>query len=179
MKLTYDRRYNNELLVREFKGEKGKLIMITTKKATATVKKATAAKEIKPEETKVVEAKEVKETPVKKEVEVKAAPVKKEAEVKAPAKKVAAKKTTTTNKTTATAKKAPAKKATKTEDKIAVQFADKNYTSEDLVKIANDVWVYDYGKDVADLKDVQLYVKPEESKVYYVFNNEVAGDFNI
>ena len=179
MKLTYDRRYNNELLVREFKGEKGKLIMSTTKKATATVKKATAAKEVKPVETKVVEAKEVKETPVKKEVEVKAAPVKKEAEVKAPAKKVAAKKTTTTKKTTATAKKAPAKKATKTEVKIAVQFADKNYTSEDLVKIANDVWVYDYGKDVADLKDVQLYVKPEESKVYYVFNNEVAGDFNI
>ena len=70
-------------------------------------------------------------------------------------------------------------KAAKKEVKIAVQFADKSYTSEDLASIANDVWVYDYGKDVADLKDVQLYVKPEESKVYYVFNNEIAGDFVI
>ena len=78
-----------------------------------------------------------------------------------------------------TAKKAPAKKAAKAEVKVAIQFADKNYTAEDLAKIANDVWVYDYGKDAADLKDVQLYVKTEESKVYYVFNNEIAGDFVI
>ena len=62
---------------------------------------------------------------------------------------------------------------------MAIQFADKNYTADDLAKIANDVWVYDYGKDASELKDVQLYVKTEESKVYYVFNNEIAGDFII
>ena len=101
----------------------------------------------------------------------------------APAKKAAAKKETTA-KTTAkkeTAPKAP-KAATakaKKEVKIAVQFADKSYTSEDLASIANDVWVYDYGKKASELKDVQLYVKPEESKVYYVFNNEITGDFLI
>ena len=71
------------------------------------------------------------------------------------------------------------KAASKKEVKIAIQFADKNYTSEDLANIANDVWVYDYNKKASELKDVQLYVKPEESKVYYVFNNEIVGDFNI
>ena len=105
----------------------------------------------------------------------KKAPVKK-AETKAEEKKPATKKAAA--KTTAT-KKPAAKKAVKAEVKMAIQFADKNYTAEDLTKIANDVWVYDYGKDAAELKDVQLYVKPEEGKVYYVFNNEIAGDFVI
>ena len=124
--------------------------MSTTKKV-ATVQKATAEKAVKA----VAKKETVKEA-------------------KAPAaKKETAKKTVATKKTTA-------KKASKAaEVKVAIQFADKNYTTEDLAKIANDVWVYDYGKDAADLKDVQLYVKPEESKVYYVFNNEIAGDFNI
>ena len=124
---------------------------------------------------------EVKETPV---VEVKAeekaakapakkAAAKKETAAKAPAKKAAAKKETAAEAKTTT------KKATKKEVKIAIQFADKNYTPDDLANIANDVWVYDYNKKASELKDVQLYVKPEESKVYYVFNGEIAGDFNI
>ena len=134
---------------------------MTTKKPVATLAKT---------ETKAAEVK----APVEKAVEVKAAPAVKEevkAEEKAPAKKATAKKET--------AAKAPAKKAAKKEVKIAIQFADKNYTSEDLANIANDVWVYDYNKKASELNDVQLYVKPEESKVYYVFNGEIAGDFNI
>ena len=157
--------------------------MSTVKKPVATLTKT---------ETKAAE----------KAVEVKAAPA---AEVKAseekaaaPAKKAAAKKETTAKTTSAdkaagkkaaaktTAKKETAPKAPKAatakakkEVKIAVQFADKSYTSEDLASIANDVWVYDYCKKASELKDVQLYVKPEESKVYYVFNNEITGDFLI
>ena len=145
--------------------------MSTTKKV-ATVKRAVAVKPVEvKEEVKaavVAEVKAEEKAPAKK-TPAKKAPAKKETvkEAKAPAKKPAAKKTAT-------------KKAAKAAAvKVAIQFADKNYTAEDLAKIANDVWVYDYGKDVADLKDVQLYVKPEESKVYYVFNNEIAGDFNI
>jgi len=146
--------------------------MSTTKKPVATLAKK--------EETKAAPVTEVK-------AEVKAAEVKtevKETAKKAPVKKAAAK--TTTKKAAApkkeTVKKettAKAAKTTKKEVKIAIQFADKSYTSEDLANIANDVWVYDYNKKASELKDVQLYVKPEESKVYYVFNDEITGDFNI
>ena len=116
---------------------------------------------------------EVNATPV---VEVKEEV--KETVKKAPAKKATAKKATTEKKETEA--KAPAKKATaKKEVKVAIQFADKSYTSEDLANIANDVWVYDYNKKASELKDVQLYVKTEESKVYYVFNGEIEGSFNI
>ncbi len=137
-------------------------------KETVAVEKKPAAKKApaKKAETKAV-AEKVAETVVKEEV--------KKPVVKKTATKTAAKKPATKT----TAKKTTTKKAVKAEVKVAIQFSDKNYTAEDLAKIANDVWVYDYGKDASELKDVQLYVKPEESKVYYVFNNEIAGDFII
>lgn len=160
--------------------------MSTTKKVAETVKetvaveKKPAAKAVaKKAPAKKAETKAVVETVVKEEV-------KKPVEKKATTKTTAAKKTTakaTEEKKPvakkATTKKSATKKAVKAEVKMAIQFADKNYTAEDLTKIANDVWVYDYGKDASELKDIQLYVKPEEGKVYYVFNNEIAGDFVI
>ena len=62
---------------------------------------------------------------------------------------------------------------------IHVQFAGKTYSSEELVKIAKDVWKYDLKRKVSDFKDVELYVKPEESIVYYVINGEERGHFSI
>ena len=62
---------------------------------------------------------------------------------------------------------------------VTVQFSGKSYSTEDLVKIAKDIWVYDLGKDEADFKSVELYVKTEESTVYYVINDEVQGSYSI
>ena len=81
-----------------------------------------------------------------------------------------------------TEKKTAAKKtAAKTENTVEVtlQFAGKAYTQDDLVKIAKDVWKYDLKKKASDFKTVELYVKPEESLVYYVINKEVSGCFAI
>ena len=129
-----------------------------------------------------------KKAPVKKET-VKKETVKKETVKKAPVKKTAAKpaaeKTAAEKPVSAAkpaAKKAPAKTAAaKAEAKeiVTVQFAGKSYSTEDLVKIAKDVWKYDLGKNEADFKDVELYVKPEESSVYYVINGDVTGSFAI
>lgn len=159
---------------------------MTTKKPVATLAKKEEVKAAPAVETKVEVKEEVKATPAKAEEKAAKAPAKKAAAKKETAKKETVKKETaakTPAKKAAVKKeaaKAPAKKAAaKKEVKIAIQFADKNYTSEDLANIANDVWVYDYNKKASELKDVQLYVKPEESKVYYVFNNEIVGDFNI
>jgi len=86
-------------------------------------------------------------------------------------KKAAEKKTTVTRKTAA-------KKAV-VEQTITVQFDGKSYTSEDLVKIAKDVWKYDLNMDEEEFKSVELFVKPEESTVYYVVNGDVKGNFRI
>ena len=75
--------------------------------------------------------------------------------------------------------KKPAAKKTTLKATVSVQFAGKSYTNEDLVKIAKDVWQYDLKKEEKDLKTVYLYVKPEESTVYYVFNGTEEGCFGI
>lgn len=110
---------------------------------------------------KPVKAEEKKEEP---------AAAKKETAKKAPAKKDTAKKDAE--------KEAPAKKAElKTE--LHVQFADQSLTEDDLVKIAKDVWKYDLNQKVSDLKSIELYVKPEERRAYYVINKEFTGSFGI
>ena len=130
--------------------------MTTAKKTTA---KAAPEKVVKPE------VKAESKAPVKEEVKAPAAK-----ETKAPAK--AAK----------TAKKPAAKKASaKAEVKVSmnVQFGGKSYTTEDLVRIAKDVWKYDLKQKVADFKSVELYVKPEDGMTYYVINGKEAGSFYI
>ena len=164
---------------------------MNTNKSTTDKTVKTEAAVVKKEEAKATPKATVKKpvaakTAAAKTAAAKPAAAKPAAAKPAAAKPAAAKKTTTVKKTT-TARKTTATKpavrktaAKKTPDvKIAVQFADKNYTMEDFTKIAKDVWVYDYGKDLADLKDVQLYVKPEESKAYYVFNDTITGAFDI
>lgn len=158
---------------------------MATEKKTVTVKPIAKTVAAKAEEVKAapaaVKAEEVKAAPAAKEEKKapakKAAAPKKEAAKKAPAKKAEAPK--------AAAKKAPAKKAAapkaaaKKAATLYVQFADKSYSMDELVKIAEDVWVYDLGKKAADMKSVEIYVKPEESRAYFVVNGEENGSFLI
>lgn len=158
--------------------------MAAAKKTAKPVAVATPATEVK------AEAKKVETPAAEVKAEVKAAKavakketVKKETAKKEPAKKAPAKKETKTAAAKTETKKAPAKKAPakKAELKVAmeVQFADKAYTQDDLVKIAKDVWKYDLKQKASDLTSVELYVKPEEQAVYYVMNKDFTGSFVI
>ena len=93
--------------------------------------------------------------------------------------KTTAAKTTAAKKTTTRTAAAKTQKAAAVKENISIQFAGKDYTTEQLVKIAKDVWEFDLKKDSADFKEVQLYVKPEEAKVYYVINGTETGSFDI
>lgn len=121
------------------------------------------------------EAKEVKAAVETKAAEVKpaAAPAKAE---KAAVKKPAAKKTTAKKATGA--KRGPKAKGD-VKVNMNVQFGGKSYTTEDLVKIAKDVWKYDLKQKAVDFKSVELYVKPEDGMAYYVINGKEAGSFYI
>ena len=70
------------------------------------------------------------------------------------------------------ATKAAAKKV-----EVTVEFAGKAYSTEQLAKIAKDVWVYDLGRKATEFKTVEIYVKPEESRAYFVVNGDVTGSF--
>ena len=75
--------------------------------------------------------------------------------------------------------KEPAAKNVEVKNTVHVQFAGKSSSQDDLVKMAKDVWKYDLKQKASDFKSVELYVKPEESIVYYVINKEFTGSFYI
>jgi len=137
-----------------------------TKAPANTEVKAPVKAEVKTEiktETTVPKAEEVK-------AEVKAE-VKEEAK-KAPAKKEPAKK--------APAKKATPVKAAKAEIKTAlyVQFAGNEVTEADIIDKVKAAYVAEGHKESA-IKEINLYVKPEEYAVYYVINDKAIGKVNL
>ncbi len=149
---------------------------ITAAPPAKAISAAPPAKAIEAEPpVKVLEVKADKtEEAVVKET-AKKAPEKKAPAKKAPAKKAPAKAPATkaASKTATSAKKGTLKTS------IQLQFAGKEYTEEDLIKIAKDVWQYDLNEELDSLKSVQLFVKPEESKVYYIINDTTGGCFDI
>ena len=79
-------------------------------------------------------------------------------EKKAAEKKPAAKKTT--------------KKAIKTT--FVVQAADKEVTMEEAIERVKEAWVA-AGNEEKELKEIAVYVKPEDKAIYYVVNGDVTG----
>ena len=114
---------------------------------------------------KVAEVKEtVKEAEVK---ESKAAAVKEE--VKETAKKAPAKK--------APAKKAPAKTTTAKKEVVTetyIQYAGQETLTAELLTKVKAAYVAEGHKESA-IKSVKLYIKPEDSAVYYVINEKAVG----
>lgn len=92
----------------------------------------------------------------------------------AAAKKTTAKKTTA-KKTTPAVKKTAATVKTK----IELQYGDKDISYDEIVKNAKNYWTKELGMSAADLKSLDLYVKPEENRVYYVANGKEAGSFEL
>lgn len=63
--------------------------------------------------------------------------------------------------------------AAKVNTKIELQFGDNAVSEEQLVSKAKKAYG---GKDI---KELNIYVKPEEGKAYYVVNGDILGDFNL
>lgn len=136
---------------------------MAVKKTTA--KKTTAAKKAATVETAVtapVQTEEIVKADEAVKVEEKAAKAVKEG--KTEGKEAAPKK--------AAARKTPAKKAVKTN--LYVQAAGKEVSMDDAIARVKEAWKAT-GHKVGDLKEITVYVKPEESSIYYVVNGEVTG----
>ncbi len=153
--------------------------------------------EIKKTAAKKSEVKELAEAIVKAEIQKDDKTVAKKPATK-PAKKAAAKKPATkkvepkkeeaakkpaAKKATTAKKPAPKKEAVSSEVEvkanIVLQYADKNVTFDTLVENAQNVYQYDMGKNVADMKKLDLYVKPEENTVYFVVNDEEHNQYGL
>jgi hypothetical protein len=62
---------------------------------------------------------------------------------------------------------------------IVLQYGSESTTREELVQKAKDAYLNATGKKASDIKSLDLYVKPEENKVYYVVNNSETGDYDL
>ena len=173
--------------------------MARTKKAatktivkTASVSETPAKSVVTASEEKAVKAETPKTDDAKASVETKAAEKpaeKKAADVKAeePVKKTAAKKTTTrktaAKTTTKTAAKTTAAKTTrkttakKTEPvtEVYVQYWGKEIHTSEVADRIKKIWTEDMGKKASDLKDLKIYIKPEDNGAHYVINGDVTG----
>ena len=131
--------------------------------AQKNVKKDTAV-----QETKVVETVDTKKAAAVPEVKVEA-PL---AEVKAaPAKKAA--------------KAAPAKKAVKVAapaeekmEEIVIQYGAMEWKGAELLEKAKAAYAAE-GHRASSIKSLNLYVKPEEMKAYYVINEKTTGSIDL
>jgi cytoskeletal protein RodZ len=157
----------------------------------ATLSATEAKAEVKAAEAKPAEAKAetAKKETAKKETTRKTTPRKTTrkttakkttaAAAKATGTKTAAKKTTTRKTSTRKASTTTTRRSSAGSELIKFEFGGKGFTTDELTKIAKDVWRYDLKKKVGDLKSIQLYVKADECKVYYIFNNDIQGSFGL
>lgn len=62
-----------------------------------------------------------------------------------------------------------------------VEFAGNSIENKELIARAKKVWADEGGKNrkIKDLAQLDLYVKPEENAVYYVFNEDESGSFTL
>lgn len=131
---------------------------------TAEVKPA-AAKPIE-EKTSEVKSDEEKTTAVKSEE-----PAKKTAAKKTTTRKTAAAKKTTTR---TTAKTTAAKKAEPVTE-VYVQYWGKEIHTSEVADRIKKIWTEDMGKKASELKDLKIYIKPEDNGAHYVINGDVTG----
>lgn len=123
----------------------------TTEKKATTTKKATEAK-----------------------TEVKTA-AKKETVKKTAAKKPAAKKSTTAKK--ADTKKTVSKTVQNIEAKTVIQYSGKEITASDILETVKKIWVEKFQGKLEEIKTIEIYIKPEENKAYFVVNGLSNGDY--
>lgn len=100
------------------------------------------------------------------------------------------KKTTTAKKTTkavsaaskivnAVTKKAAKKEsASATKTSVVIQYAGKDLSYDELIQNAKNVFQYDIAGDPASIKEISLFVKPEENKVYFVIDG-TEGSYDL
>ena len=142
-------------------------------KASVETKAAEKTAEVKPAAEKLVEEK----TAEVKSAEEKTTAVKSEE----PAKKTAAKKTTTRKTTAAkktttrTAAKTTAAKKAEPVTEVYVQYWGKEIHTSEVADRIKKIWTEDMGKKASELKDLKIYIKPEDNGAHYVINGDVTG----
>jgi hypothetical protein len=60
-----------------------------------------------------------------------------------------------------------------------IQFGSSDYDEAAIVKKAEAIWTKELKNKADELKNLEVYIKPEDKKAYYVFNKKISGEFAI
>ncbi|MDO5335955.1 MAG: DUF6465 family protein [Eubacteriales bacterium] len=90
--------------------------------------------------------------------------------------KTAAKKTA---EETAEAPKKRATRASKKEAEVFVQWWGKEVSTKEVAERIKAIWTGEMGKKESELKDLKIYIKPEEDLAHYVINGEITGHIEV
>lgn len=140
----------------------GKSIVSEEKKVEVKADTKTDS-DVKPEDAVIEETKEVPKKAASKKKATKTTKAKAPAKKKEITKKEAVKKETTPKETT--------KKTAASKIKVStyIQYLGKEIVEADIIEKVKENWI-GQGNDAKSIKNLELYVKPEEGAVYYVVN---------
>ena len=74
--------------------------------------------------------------------------------------------------------KTTAKKA-EIKSRVAVQYGGKEIFTDNLLEEVKKVWVEQFEGKLSEIKTIELYIKSEESKAYFVVNGLSNGNYFI
>lgn len=73
-------------------------------------------------------------------------------------------------------KKAPGRKpSVKANTEVYIQWWGKEVYAKTIVEDIQKVWTEEMGRKASELKDLKVYVKPEENAAHYVINGDITG----
>ncbi len=61
---------------------------------------------------------------------------------------------------------------------VTVEYAGNQYEERAILSGIKDAWVA-AGKKVKDIKELSVYIKPEECAAYYVINDKESGKVDL
>ncbi|MCL2865586.1 MAG: DUF6465 family protein [Lachnospiraceae bacterium] len=62
---------------------------------------------------------------------------------------------------------------------IFLQLPGRDYTEKDLIKKVKEVWTKSFKRKVEEMETIQIYLKPEDNKAYFVVNGNTDGDVDL
>lgn len=112
-----------------------------------------------------------------------------EADTKASAGQKVTKSTTarkTTSRKTAAEKDSAAEKKTttrrtavKANTEVYIQWWGKEVYAKSIVEDIKKIWKEEMGRKLSEIKDLKVYVKPEENAAHYVINGDITGSISL
>lgn len=61
---------------------------------------------------------------------------------------------------------------------VFVEYQGLQVEEKEIIAKVKELWVSE-GNKIKDIKDLNLYIKPEENAAYYVINDDISGKIDL